>query len=800
MWKTIGATLLLTGILSGLGQRGVDALEPYSFADIFNSSLRPRGFSATWVTGKDQFYYRSSEGHVLLYYAVNDTTSVLVNSSHFDQVKSSTYFLSHSLSHVLFAYDIESLWRYSYRAKYKILDLSTNALTDFPNGTLAGQALDYAQWAPSSLALSFVYMNNLYYQSDPNSDPVQVTFDGKAEDVFNGISDWLYEEDVLGERVTHYWSPDSKYICYARINASAIPFITWPVYGDKADVYGTTQRVRYPKTGDVRAGKAGPNSVAELFVVDTSSSSSSSNSSVSLPPPDEFNQEDHYYLQVTWSNNTSVHITWSNRVQNHSISQYYDATSSSPSVVRGLDYNVTDGWIEVPPPPCLFLDSDRYLTSHPRPVGTSGDWRHLAIFNQSSKSFTFLTDGQEEIDAIYAYDPNNKVVYYSSTNGDPTERHIKKVGLPGSPDSGVVCLTCGSSPDCRYITSSFSDSGNHYFVNCRGPEIPTYTLRSRLDSNKNIVLQDNAQVKALLAEKALPTRQFINISIGGGYEGVAEIFTPPDHVQGSTYPLLIYAYAGPGSQRVMKTFPIGGSTANWLTYLKSSHKIAVVSLDSRGASGRGDKFKFEMYRKLMTVEIQDQISAAMYFNTVPMIDKERRKAIFGWSYGGSAAAHVIGDTSQHVMCGIAVAPVTSMAYYDTAYTERYLGLDTPEDNEVGYNMTDVMNKVNNFKDKAFMIAHGTADDNVHYMQATQMIRALEDADIMFRQNAYIDQDHGISSPGQSRHIYHSMTEFLLNDCWSGTLNKPTQAPPISAGGVTLVQPLVITACLLFTLV
>ena len=31
-------------------------------------------------------------------------------------------------------------------------------------------------------------------------------------------------------------------------------------------------------------------------------------------------------------------------------------------------------------------------------------------------------------------------------------------------------------------------------------------------------------------------------------------------------------------------------------------------------------------------------------------------------------------------CGIAVAPVTNWIYYDTIYTERYMGLPTSDDN------------------------------------------------------------------------------------------------------------------------
>ena len=59
----------------------------------------------------------------------------------------------------------------------------------------------------------------------------------------------------------------------------------------------------------------------------------------------------------------------------------------------------------------------------------------------------------------------------------------------------------------------------------------------------------------------------------------------------------------------MKTFPMGGLISNWLLYLKSTHKIAIGSLDGRGTAAAGDKLKFEMYRRLSTVELEDQIIA-----------------------------------------------------------------------------------------------------------------------------------------------------------------------------------------------
>ncbi len=41
-------------------------------------------------------------------------------------------------------------------------------------------------------------------------------------------------------------------------------------------------------------------------------------------------------------------------------------------------------------------------------------------------------------------------------------------------------------------------------------------------------------------------------------------------------------------------------------------------------------------------------------------------------------------------------------------------------------------------------------------------QALEEQDILFRQVTYTDQDHSLSS--YHKHLYHTLTDFLLNDC------------------------------------
>jgi hypothetical protein len=44
---------------------------------------------------------------------------------------------------------------------------------------------------------------------------------------------------------------------------------------------------------------------------------------------------------------------------------------------------------------------------------------------------------------------------------------------------------------------------------------------------------------------------------------------------------------------------------------------------------------------------------------------------------------------------------------------------------------------------------------------------------------YVDQNHGISASGQSRHLYATLTNFLLNDCWSKQQSQTPEATTIT---------------------
>ncbi|WAR09525.1 DPP4-like protein [Mya arenaria] len=159
------------------------------------------------------------------------------------------------------------------------------------------------------------------------------------------------------------------------------------------------------------------------------------------------------------------------------------------------------------------------------------------------------------------------------------------------------------------------------------------------------------------------------------------------------FSLPVQEYGAPGTQLITEEFSIG-----WEHYLCSTHSIIIVSVDGRGTGGRGNMWKHSVYKQLGQLEVDDTITAARYFNSLH------------YSYGGFLTASVIARGTEAFKCGLAVAPVTDWRYYDTAYTERYMGLPTARDNLAAYNAVNISKHASNFKSSRFMLIHGTADD------------------------------------------------------------------------------------------
>ena len=218
----------------------------------------------------------------------------------------------------------------------------------------------------------------------------------------------------------------------------------------------------------------------------------------------------------------------------------------------------------------------------------------------------------------------------------------------------------------------------------------------------------------------------------------------------------MHVYGGPGVQTVKDNW--GGQNYMWYQMLAKKGYI-IVSVDNRGTGSRGAAFKKSTYGQLGKLEAMDQIETAKYLKTLSYVNKDR-VGIWGWSFGGYMTSLCMTIGADHFKAGIAVAPVTSWRFYDSIYTERYLGL--PKDNAKGYDENSPLSHTDKLKGK-YLLIHGTGDDNVHFQNAVEMQNALVSSNKQFNSFYYPNRSHGINGGSTRLHLYNMMTDFILGN-------------------------------------
>ncbi|MBK6891857.1 MAG: S9 family peptidase [Flavobacteriales bacterium] len=298
-------------------------------------------------------------------------------------------------------------------------------------------------------------------------------------------------------------------------------------------------------------------------------------------------------------------------------------------------------------------------------------------------------------------------------------------------------------------------SGFKYFINTRSTANDPGTIALYTGNGKLVkTLKDNSKLKENLKEYGLQPKEFITIAIGDGVVLNAWMIKPPGFDATKKYPVFMTQYSGPNDNQVLDQW--GGRNLLWHELLAQKGYI-VVCADPRGTGHRGRDFRHMTYGQLGKFETEDQIGVANWLGALPYVDASRI-GIQGWSYGGYMSSLCITKGAGTFKAAIAVAPVTNWRYYDSIYTERYMGL--PKDNASGYDDNSPINHVEELKGN-FLLIHGLADDNVHFQNSAEMTTALVKANKQFDMMMYPDKNHGIYGGTTRMQLYTKMTDFLL---------------------------------------
>ncbi|XP_038645600.1 dipeptidyl peptidase 4-like isoform X3 [Scyliorhinus canicula] len=711
-----------------------DQRPTFQLNDYLNGNFAYTSYILKWISDTE-YLHKNEEGNVIRYNVDTKTSNDLILNTTFDEVKASFYLVSADAKFALLESNYSKLWRHSFTASYSIFDLKSRVFVTNAN---LPQEIQYISWAPVGHTLVYVWNNNIYLKTNPTSPAVPITTNGEKNKIYNGIPDWIYEEEMFSSNNAIWWSPNGRYFAYGEFNDTQVPHIEYSFYGDG----------QYPETVKIPYPKAGANSpTVKAFIVDVDTTMASE-----LSVPEEFSLREYYLSLIKWVTDERISVQWIERRQNHSILTICDFNNVTWTCLKDRQFVETSrtGWIGVFQVTEPFFEADNI--GFYKVISGNDGYKHIHKFAGNPPEVTAITTGKWEVISIVTL--TKDALYYISNEYEsyPGRRNLYKIKL-GTSSLKQQCITCELMKEhCQYYSAYFSKNGKYYKLSCYGPGIPTFAIYSAINDKVVKSLEDNKELEDKLQNVQMPTKILRTLELDG-INYWFQMVLPPHFDRSRKYPLLIDVYGGPGSQKADARF-----SANWATYLASTEGIIVASFDGRGSAYQGDKIMHAIYRRLGTYEVDDQIRATRKFIEMKFID-ESRIAIWGWSYGGYVTSMVLGAGSSMFKCGMAIAPVSNWTYYDSMYTERYMGYPKEDDNLQFYKNSTVMERAENFKSVDYLLIHGTADDNVHFQQAAQISKALVDKQVDFQTMWYTDKDHGLSGLANS-HVYIHMSHFL----------------------------------------
>jgi dipeptidyl-peptidase-4 len=415
-------------------------------------------------------------------------------------------------------------------------------------------------------------------------------------------------------------------------------------------------------------------------------------------------------------------------------------------------------WINVSDDLRFLQDGQRFLWSSERT-----GFRHIYFYSLEGKELAQLTKGDWEVSAIDAVDEKAGLIYFTATEKSPAERQVYRVGLDGSgfaritKEAGTHAVnfapSAGSPPGLN-MASNVTTSVSAFIDTYSNTMNPPRQALLRPDGSRIAVLNENKVAE--LANYQLSPVEFLQVKTHDGVMLNAWMIKPPDFEPHRKYPVLVYTYGGPHAQVVMNEWE--RSTFLWHQLMAEKGYI-IFALDNRGSAGRGHLFEEPIHFRLGAQELSDQRDGAAYLKSLPYVDANRM-GIWGWSYGGHMTLHAMFEDWNDFKAGFAGGPVTDWHYYDSIYTERYLGL-LPQ-NEDYYKESSPIDKVKQFRGK-LLIAHGTGDDNVHFANTLALINELIENGKYVEVMPFPGRGHGVSDGPARRLLMERVTRFFLDN-------------------------------------
>ena len=637
------------------------------------------------------------------------------------------YIVSPDGRKILIQTKTQYIYRRSFTAEYYIYDVNNKTLTALS----AGGAQQQPQFSPDGTMISFVRGGNLFLVKllFDNAES-QVTKDGEAGKVINGVPDWVYEEE-FSTACSYVFTADSKMLVWVRYDESAVPEFSFPLYKGLSpehsayESYPGTYSYKYPVAGAVNSKVSVLSFDIKSHVIRT----------VEVPL-----DSDGYIPRIfQTSDPEKIAVVTLNRHQDRM--DIYAANPRS-TVCKLLVREDADKYVRE----STYTDM-KFYGDHFAMMSDRSGYNHIYWYNINGQLIKQVTNGNYDVTDFYGYSSADGKFYYASREEGPQYKAV--YSMDGKGRANKLSSKKGDN-------SALFSSNMQYFVNVYSALdcAPVTTLCSSAGKVLKTLI-DNSDVKERLDADAPAMKELFSFTTSGGTELNGWIVKPSGFSASKKYPVIMYQYSGPGSQEVKDSWSAGFFGGLVFERFLAQEGYIVVCVDGRGTGGRGSEFEKQTYLRLGAKESRDQVETALYLGKQAFVDKSRI-AIWGWSFGGFNTLMSMSEGSDVFRAGVAVAPVTSWKYYDSVYTERYMR--TPGENADGYG-DNPMSRAEKLSG-SLLVIHGSADDNVHFRNTAEYTETLVQADKQFQMQVYTNRNHSIYGGNTRYHLFTRIVDFF----------------------------------------
>jgi len=577
--------------------------------------------------------------------------------------------------------------------------------------------------SPRGRYVSFVRDQNLIVIDLKSGAERALTSDGKGT-IHNGEAEFVAQEE-MSQSTGYYWAPDDSAIAYRRYDEAPVPVVRrFEIFADRTEVIDQ----HYPAAGDA-------NVLIDLMLVNPATGESRK---VDLGP-----EKDIYLIRADFSADAKT-LVYQRQTRDQ---KRLDLVGVDVATLaqRPLLTETSKTWVEINNDLRFLKGRNAFIWASER----SGR-KHLYLYDLNGKLLHPISRGEWGVDDILAVDEGANKVYISSNREAIIDKQTYALALDGSTADKPARITKGDG----WHEASFAGNGKLFVETYSNPDTPPQVSIRKADGSmvewleKNELNANHPYAKYL--PDHLPT-EYGTMKAADGQTLHYSIIKPANFDPAKRYPVFLFTYGGPHSQRVTRTW------GNYFDQYMAQQGFVVFRLDNRGSGRRERQFTDTLYGNLGKHEVEDQVAGIDWLAKQSFVDP-KRIGVFGWSYGGFMTLRLLAAASDKIAMGVSVAPVTDWALYDTHYTERYVG-GTPKSVPQAYEQSGVFAHLDGMKSKLLLI-HGMADDNVLFTNTTRLIDDLVKRNVQFELMTYPGAKHGISGRTSQRHVFGMIESFF----------------------------------------